>query len=250
MQNKKAKVIVFDFDGVVCDSTDECLVTSWNAWQKWNSRRGFRINLVEFSDEEKATFRQLRPYVRGAGEYYILRRSMEEAFLITAQKVFERLRERWLDHLEPFKAVFYDAREKLRLQDIESWVILHPVFEDVIAVMKKLNEQQRLRVATLKDSTSVRLILEHYGVYLLPEHLLAESQISSKLEALNHYSEKENLSKKDLIFIDDNVTHLFEPKKAGYNTLLTGWGPSLEEHRRLAIKNNIPIITNIYESDL
>lgn len=250
MQNKKEKIIVFDFDGVVCDSTDECMVTSWNAWQEWNNRSGFRINLVEFPDEEKAAFRKLRPYVRGAGEYYILHRSMQEEFPITEQKVFERLRDRWLNQLDSFKFVFYGARERLRRKDVESWVMLHAVFEEVIAVMKKLNGQNRLRVATLKDSTSVRLILEHYGVHLLPDHLLDESQISSKLEALNLYSKQEDLSRDNLIFLDDNVTHLFEPKKAGYNIFLTGWGASLEEHRQLAIKKNIPVIMNIYEGNL
>src|SRR3972149_7727999 len=140
MQNNKAKIIVFDFDGVVCDSTDECMVTSWNAWQKWNSRPGFRFNLVEFSDDEKAGFRNLRPYVRGAGEYYIHRRCIEEWFTITGQIVFERLRREWLDYLEPFKTIFYKSREQLRKKDIESWINLHPVFNDVISVMKQLNE--------------------------------------------------------------------------------------------------------------
>ena len=43
------KLMVFDFDGVVCDSTNECLVTSWNAWEKWESRSTFRENLDDFS---------------------------------------------------------------------------------------------------------------------------------------------------------------------------------------------------------
>ena len=250
MRKNKAKIIVFDFDGVVCDSTDECMVSSWNAWQKWNNRPDFRISLGEFSDLEKTRFRKLRPYVRSAGEYYILRRRIEEEFPITEQKVFEHLRDKWLDHLNPFKTIFYDAREKLRQKDLESWIKLHPVFDDVIAIMKRLNEEKRLFVATLKDGKSVCLILEYHGIHLSPNCLLDQSQISSKLEALNRYSKQENATKDNLIFLDDNVTHLLEPKKAGYNIFLTGWGPSLEEHRQLAIKKNIPVIMNIYEGDL
>ena len=122
MKKNKPKIVVFDFDGVVCDSTDECMVTSWNAWQKWNNRPGFRINLVGFSDEEQRKFQALRPYVRGAGEYYVLRRRLEEGLSIKNQNTFEQLRERWKEHLEPFKAIFYDYREKLRQKDLESWI--------------------------------------------------------------------------------------------------------------------------------
>ena len=51
--NKNRKIVVFDFDGVVCDSTDECMVTSWNAWEKWNERDAFRTNLREFNEKDR-----------------------------------------------------------------------------------------------------------------------------------------------------------------------------------------------------
>ena len=32
---KVNKYYVFDFDGVICDSTNECLITSYNAYNKY-----------------------------------------------------------------------------------------------------------------------------------------------------------------------------------------------------------------------
>ena len=43
--NRQKKIVVFDFDGVVCDSSDECMVTSWNAWEKLELKKGFRNDL-------------------------------------------------------------------------------------------------------------------------------------------------------------------------------------------------------------
>ena len=54
------KLMVFDFDGVVCDSTNECLVTSWNAWEEWESRSTFRENLDDFK-KLHAAFKNLDP---------------------------------------------------------------------------------------------------------------------------------------------------------------------------------------------
>ena len=55
--SEEKKILVLDFDGVVCDSTDECMVSSWNAWEKWNSGAQFRTSLSEFTEEEKRVFR-------------------------------------------------------------------------------------------------------------------------------------------------------------------------------------------------
>ena len=56
--------VVFDFDGVVCDSTDKCMVTSWNAWEEWESRDNFRNDLSEFSENYKLPnpIKDLNPY--------------------------------------------------------------------------------------------------------------------------------------------------------------------------------------------
>ena len=51
-----AEGFVFDFDGVVCDSTNECMVTAWNAWERWNSREGFRRSFDEFTPKETSAF--------------------------------------------------------------------------------------------------------------------------------------------------------------------------------------------------
>ena len=46
-------------------------------------------------------------------------------------------------------------------------------------------------------------------------------------------------------FIDDNVTHLFKPKLAGYNVYLATWGNKSDEYIAIAKKKNIPTIRNI-----
>ena len=239
---ERSKIFVFDFDGVVCDSTDECMVTSWNAWEKWESRDGFRRLLEEFSNEEQARFRKVRPRVRGAGEYYILRRAFSEGISINDQDEYKKLEQKWSEYLEPFKIVFFEMRDRLRQENLSQWIDLHPIYDDVVEVMKKLHHQKRLFIATLKDAESVRLILGKYGLVLPKDNLMDQSQITSKLEALDHFREQLGCDKLDLIFIDDNVTHLFDPKLAGYPIYLTTWGSPLDEYLVLAEQVHIPLL--------
>ena len=244
--SSKYKYVVFDFDGVVCDSTNECMVTAWNAWERWNKRGGFRRTLNEFSQAEIDIFRPLRPYVRGAGEFYILMSVIHSADQsISNQKDYDELQLRWQDQLKPFKNIFFIERKRLRKENINSWIELHEVYADVIAVMQDLHKHGRLLIATLKDGESVRLILKNNGIDLAPEEILDQSQISSKLEALDYFVDGKEINKEDLCFIDDNLTHLTEPKNNGYQVFLSSWGNTIHEHVERAIIEDIPILKTI-----
>ena len=243
---KKYKFVVFDFDGVVCDSTNECMVTAWNAWERWKKRNGFRHRLDEFTQAEIDVFRPLRPYVRGAGEYYILMRAINSSNnLITSQENFDEMHHEWEEKLTLFKATFFKERQRLRNEDLNSWIDLHDVYADVIDVMKNLNNQGRLLIATMKDGESVKLILKKNGINISPENILDQSQISSKLEALDNFVANKKIKKENLCLIDDNVTHLIEPNNADFNVFLSGWGNTMEEHKIIAKDNNISVLNDI-----
>ena len=239
---KNKSIIVFDFDGVVCDSSDECMVSSWNAWEEWEGRDNFRNDLSEFTENNKLNFRKVRPRVRGAGEYYILRRAFSEGISIDNQEVFDNLEEQWQENIEPFKALFFQVREKLRRDDINAWIDLHPIFNGVVEVMKILNDQNRLFIATLKDAKSVRLILENKGIKIKENRMLDQSQIKSKVQALDIFRKQLGCNKKDMVFIDDNVTHLLEPKNEKYTVFLATWGTVLEDYLSIAKINKIPLL--------
>tara|TARA_Y100000590_G_C15711837_1_gene1010527 strand:+ start:434 stop:1183 length:750 start_codon:yes stop_codon:yes gene_type:complete len=248
--NKKYKFIVFDFDGVVCDSTDECMVTAWNAWEKFNNRSRFRLGLENFNKTELISFRSLRPYVRGASEYYVLMRSIESKINISNQNDFDYLKNKWEHDFDNFKKIFFEQRESLRKKNINYWIDLHIIFDDVIKKMKKLSNEKRLLIATLKDKKSVILILKKYGLSIGENDILDQSEITTKLEALNHFVSEKEISKEDLCFIDDNITHLIQPHQNNYKVFLSNWGNTLNEHKEKAIKNNIKVLESINDEIL
>ena len=247
---KSKKIVVFDFDGVVCDSTDECMVTSWNAWEIWEGRKAFRNSVNAFNNDEKLSFRRLRPYVRGAGEYYTLYRSLKECIKLNNQADFEKYANEWHEHSLQFKNIFFDCRIQLRSQDMVSWIKLHPVYNAVIEIMKQINQENRLYIATLKDGESVKLILEYYGISLNPNQLLDQSQIKSKKTALDIIKQRENCPISNMLFFDDNLTHLVDPQKAGYFVYLTNWGNTLVEFLETAYLYNVKVASIVELKEL
>ena len=248
MVDKKYKFVVFDFDGVVCDSTNECMVTSWNSWNRWNNGNQFRNSLNQFSQAEIDAFKPLRPYVRGAQEYYIVMRVINSSNLkIHNQQDFEKFTIKWEENLKPFQLLFFKERKRLKKVDSLKWIKLHYIYSDVITVMKTLNNENRLLIATLKDSESVQLILKHNGIDINSNNILDQSKISSKLEALDYFIINKEINKEEICFLDDNVTHLIEPKNNNFIVYLTGWGATIKEHKDAAIKQQIPILEKINE---
>jgi len=245
------KYIVFDFDGVVCDSTNECMVTAWNSWERFNMRNEFRLGINDFNKIEIKNFRDLRPYVRGASEYYIIMRSINDPEIkIENQKDFDDLRNKWKSNFNKFKTIFFEQRERLRNNNLNYWIDLHIIFNDVIIAMKKIHKEKRLLIATLKDKKSVMLILQKYGISIRQEDILDQEKITTKLEALDHFVLKKKILKEDLCFIDDNITHLIEPNNNNYKVFLSGWGSTLMEHKKKAIQYNIRVLENVDEEIL
>jgi len=89
----------------------------------------------------------------------------------------------------------------------------------------------------------VKLILDYHGINIQTEKLLDQSQIKSKKNALDIIKERESCSLSELIFLDDNLTHLLEPFKAGYQVYLTSWGNVLEEFLVSASEIGLPKIS-------
>jgi FMN phosphatase YigB (HAD superfamily) len=243
----KYKYIVFDFDGVICDSTNECMVTAWNSWQKFNLKEDFRLKVDEFNKDDIKKFRDLRPYVRGASEYYVLMNAIESKIKIKDQKDFDDLKNRWRNSFRNFKTIFFEQREKLRNNNLDYWIDLHFIYQDVIKIIKKLNNEKRLLIATLKDKKSVTLILKECGISIGSKDILDQAKISTKLEALDYFVLKKKVLKEDLCFIDDNITHLIEPHNNNYKVFLSGWGSTLIEHKNKAKTHKIKVIENINE---
>ncbi|TGL10752.1 HAD family hydrolase [Leptospira meyeri] len=236
------KVYVFDFDGVVCDSTNECMITSWNTWQKWNHKDLKRKSVAEFSSEEISEFRKLRPRVRGAGEYFILNIILDKRIEIKNQEDYEILLESYKENIPKFKKLFLEEREVFRKEYPTDWILLHTVYEEVIEVLRSINSEGKLYIATLKDFLSIRMILDYYSVGIPDERIFDESRIRSKFDALQQILKISTSLKRDFLFFDDNVTHLYESYADGFNVYLTAWSNPIPEYLEEAFKKNIPII--------
>ncbi len=244
------KVFIFDFDGVICDSTPECMVSAWNTWNKFhNKRENFLTDLSSFKKKEINSFKLLRPFVRGAGEYFTLMNFLDVGYPIKniSKDIYEKSVLNNEINNQKYKEIFYHQRSLLRSKNLNEWIKLHKIFKPVLKFISKLYQDNELYIATLKDKESVKIILESNDIFLKDSKILDQSQINNKLSALNFFKDLLRKKNEEIIFIDDNVSHLLEPNKKGYLVHLSTWCNCSEESKSIAKKNGIKLLNDIIQ---
>ena len=122
-------IIVSDFDGVLGDSINECLFSSYNAYQS-QKEEGKKIdNLNQIDRKTKDEFIRLRPYIKGGESYLLIFYILENNIKIETQEDFDRLKEEKSTDLPKYKEVLYKERDLILKKNPRLWLDLNPLFD-------------------------------------------------------------------------------------------------------------------------
>lgn len=143
-------MLFLDFDGVICDSLTECLVSSWLAYHAHYKKE--QPVLVPLNLKKR--FTALRPYVRFGGEYLLIQQLLEAEQIVGSQVDFDKVvAQAGETKMSLFKELLYKVRHEL-LEEA-SWLV-DGIFgtglkgelrEPVKALVNALNECQAIKVA-------------------------------------------------------------------------------------------------------
>ena len=102
-----SKIIALDFDGVICDSIDECLLVSYHAFHGKS-----KIDKIDFSDIQEDLvndFKKNRYIVGPAKDFYFLWKSIIEYRKSSKEVIntFVKLKKLEANHELPYAKRFY-----------------------------------------------------------------------------------------------------------------------------------------------
>jgi FMN phosphatase YigB (HAD superfamily) len=235
------KKIIFDFDGVICDSTLECLYIAYNSYSIINSPNNYNFIEIDQIDEGfKKKFFKYRSYIKGASQFYNLIKMIKE------KSNFHNIENELsvsTDNNILFSKIFYEQRISLKERNIDKWFNLHDFNLEILNFLKEYSKNQNILIATLKDSSSVLSLLDYKGINIEQVSILDKDKIKTKLEAVKKFSINFNFDIKDAIFFDDNVYHLLPIHEEGIETYLISWFYKNDYFIDYAKNNNIQTIT-------
>jgi phosphoglycolate phosphatase-like HAD superfamily hydrolase len=155
------RLVFLDFDGVLCDSLPECLVSSWTAF--YGFLRGGLPDRVPLT--LRATFYELRPYVRSGEDYVLLQELVEAGTSVHSQQDFDaQLRRRGTTTMQEYRHVFYRARSELLRTDRGYWIGLNRIYPFLLPHLKTWTCSPCLHILSTKEASYILEILAARGV--------------------------------------------------------------------------------------
>lgn len=228
-------ILALDFDGLLIDGLNECLLVSWNGHHEVGIDRFSDAGLAELPDHFIARFKHHRSFAKHLGHFYMafqhdvgVFRSQRE-FDIAYQSLPAGEVESFVQKVSAYRAL---ARQTWR----ERWLGYH-VFYDGLADWL-LETNLPACIVTAKDPGSVSAILMQAGIQMPPSQIYGECR--EKLTALQAVADQFDVSRDQVCFFDDNVLNARDALHAGFRAYWARWGYNAPEHAEIAQQACLP----------
>ena len=219
------KYLALDFDGVVADSINECLVTAHHAYSRFRGKHSFYLDLQAFSPQLVDAFRRMRPLIRRGEDYVFVMQAFEEKKALQDQQQFDSYLDFNEDRRENYRRLFYAERVRLQESNRESWLDLNPLYPGVASFLRGLLNPASTFVVTTKDLASVRLIFERHAIAVPDENLFQCTRDYRKPKILDKIAREQEIAQGHLHFVDDHVATVLEVKRnSGATCYCATWG--------------------------
>jgi phosphoglycolate phosphatase-like HAD superfamily hydrolase len=232
MKNTDTGWLFLDFDGVLCDSLEECFQSSWLA-----------LNDMVITDEVpprgpqdeayRRRFLACRPYIRSGEDYLVLHQLVERSEVPTSQAEFDlQLAIVGRGALEGMKTRLYRVREDLLARHRSLWLSWNPLFPGIATLLGGLLRSSKVWILSTKKASFIAEILAFHKV----DWPLGRIQYSGSRRKLDWIAEL--APGQPALLVDDQVDHLdFEHPLCACRLAL--WGYVTPK----SLENNPPAVT-------
>jgi len=194
--------LFLDFDGVLCDSLEECFRSSWL------TLTGAPLDDSQppepsFGPDYRARFNACRPFIRSGEDYLVVHEWAARGLVPRNQAEFDQsLQAKGPEALATMKTKLYAVRDQLLARHRSSWLAWNPLYPGVAEALKLQVTNPRVWILSTKKAEFIVQILGHHGVsWPLERTLYTGTQ--KKLDLIH-----QRIGTQPSVLIDDQIEHL------------------------------------------
>lgn len=228
------KTFALDFDGVIVDGLNECILVTWNGYYG-KQLDDFSIEgLAKVPDWFIERFTHCRNFAKHLGHFAVA--IFDRDTPIQTQTDYERLYLS-LDPLEveSFVAKANEYRATARTYQELLWLDQHTLYPGVQSFLQGLDAP--LYIVSAKDRDSIIKILARAEIDITPHQVFGEQR--NKLVALRAIQQYESVRPQEIFFLDDNIINVIDVQQAGYGAYWALWGYRADHHLELARQHQV-----------
>ena len=235
--------LAFDFDGVIVDSLNECMVVGYNAFSNYqgNNKRIFSPQDIPPTILDNAIY--LRNYIRSGYDYVYIFFILENEIQIKDQHQFDSFTEKHRHLQDEFEKIFYKQRHFLFLEHHELWVKLNPFYQGVADLIKPVFAAHQGCIISTKKSSYIASLLQANNISLDSNLIYHAGKGRSKRNIIIQLLQKQSISPANFYFIEDQIDTLIKLQDLKINSMLAEWGYNTNAQQQIAHENDIPVIS-------
>lgn len=236
------KILVLDFDGVIVDSMNEGLFTSFNTYIGLNSKtRLFDGKPFAFGNFNRAIkkyksqylkFKKYRAHLKTALDYYFILAAIDRNAKIRNSEDFDEFKKIVSVDNNRFIDQFYKNRLEY-MNNFNEWIKLTPIYPHARAILKRLDKGD-IFISTSNRKTTVERTLKYYKIDFDSKNILDNEVSIDKKVHVKIVKETKTINYQDILVVDDQVQNLITVNDLGVKCFLAVWGYNNKEQRREA----------------
>lgn len=207
--------LFLDFDGVICDSIDECFVSSWYAF--FSEAADLPIS-VKLSAHKQ--FVGYRPFIRRGADYLLLQHCIDDEVFLEHQSDFDKQEQlSGVGIMDMYHQQFYMAREHFLKTDEAYWLSLNRIYPGLRSHLPAVANEAW--ILTTKEADFAFRIVYSQGISWNRQKIICTGK-NRKLDFIKDIMGSDSDARG--IFIDDQIDHFKENKDSRVTCLLAEWG--------------------------
>ncbi len=229
------RILALDFDGVICDSAGECLLSAYATYVRGTSSASLH-DLESLVKHWRTPFYRMRPFTRDGKDYLITAYFIDKELSIESQADFDRESQRKLPDVCKALAVtnsieleelFQNTRRRIRAWDKVVWYRLNPLYPEMLKGLRNVRDLSSILITTSKLTDTVIKILAHHGVSLPQSQIYGSDKVAKGVGKNSHLEKVFHMTRAapdQIHFLDDQVSHLKAAQPLGVQCHLATWG--------------------------
>ncbi len=215
---RKRSLLVLDFDGVICDSIDECFVSSWIAYYELYRRE----HAPQVPVRLRAEFARLRPFIRSGEDFVLIQSILSKGVPVPDQAAFDAAAERaGVETLRTYRELFYAARRDLLSRDRAFWLSLNRIYPHIVAAFALLPVDAPVHILSTKRLEYITETLSEAHIHF-PHARIHLSPTSTKLPTVEALRVAGGFER--AVFVDDQIDYLLGNDNPQVDAYLASWG--------------------------
>jgi phosphoglycolate phosphatase-like HAD superfamily hydrolase len=211
-------LLVLDFDGVICDSIEECFASSWTAYHALYCKEAQRQVPAGTREE----FARLRPFIRTGEDFPLIQDLLARGITVEDQAGFDQAaRAAGTETMKLYRSLYYQARTSLLEQHREEWLAMNRIFPHMVSAFSLLLPAAPFFILSTKKTSFITEVLDAAGIPVPVERILF-TEHEPKLITVERLRREGGFA--EAYFVEDQIDAIRSNTNPLIHVRLAAWG--------------------------